>query len=197
MKKRLIFITAILIGLLSHRLSASDLIFPKTEDEITKILSHESVKTIEAQDGSKYMSEDGKVYKIIGGNRFRLRGIQVIEALAVLPIAGALINFDFDSSEINQDSYQLLNEFGKAIKHGLPDSVIMIAGHTDSRGSDEYNRKLSEKRAKSVADYLMLAHGISPDQLIIKGFGEKQPIAQNDTEEHRLLNRRVEFIRIE
>ncbi|MCP4370920.1 MAG: OmpA family protein, partial [Deltaproteobacteria bacterium] len=60
-----------------------------------------------------------------------------------------------------------------------------------------YNQKLSEKRANSVAEYFMASHEISSDRLIIKGFGEKQPIVGNDSEENRFKNRRVEFVRIE
>ena len=126
-----------------------------------------------------------------------LRGLQIVEAIAVLPKAGALINFEFDSAKINTASFPLLDEFGKALKNGLPDAVIMVAGHTDSKGSDAYNQKLSKKRANSVAEYFIASHEISSDRLIIKGFGEKQPIVGNDSEENRFKNRRVEFVRIE
>ena len=176
---------------------ANDLIFPKTQTEIIKILSQHSVKSIKSPDGTKYLSEHGKVYKIIGGQRFRLRGMKVVQAIDILPKACALINFCFDSSRISQDSLPLLDEFGKALKDGLPNAMIMIIGHTDSTGPDDYNQKLSEKRAQSVAKYLMASHEINSDRLLVKGFGEKQPIAKNDTEKNRSINRRVEFIRIE
>jgi len=176
---------------------AENLSFPKTELEIIKVLSQQDTKAITASNGTKYLAENGKIYKMIGGKRFRLRGVQVVDAIAVLPKAGALINFGFDSEEISKESLPLLDEFGKALKGGLQDSVIMVAGHTDSKGSEVYNQNLSEKRAQSVADYLRAFHGISPDRLLIKGFGEKQPIVGNDTEENRFKNRRVEFVRIE
>jgi len=197
MNKRSVYLTAISLFLFVNSSTANDLVFPKTQAEILKALSQDNVKMLKAPDGTKYLSEKGKVYKIIGGKRFRLRGIQVVEAIDILPKAGALINFDFDSSEIDQDSFNLLDEFGYALKNGLFNSVIMITGHTDSKGPDEYNQQLSEERAQSVAEYLMGSHGIIPDRLIIKGFGEKQPIAENNTEENRTLNRRVEFVRIE
>jgi outer membrane protein OmpA-like peptidoglycan-associated protein len=177
--------------------TASDLNFPKTEAEIVEALSQETVKMETATNGIKYVAEKGKVYKIIAGKRFRLRGLNVVEAEAVLPKAGALINFEFDSANINKASLPLLNEFGKALKNGLPDAIVLIAGHTDSRGSDAYNIKLSEKRAQSVADYLIPSHGINSPRLLIKGFGEKQPIVSDDTDENRFKNRRVEFLRIE
>jgi len=176
---------------------AEELSFPITEAEIVEILGREQKMTITAPNGIKYVSEDGRVYKIIKGKRFTLRGIQVVEAIDVLPKAGALINFDFDSAKINSDSLSLLDEFGKALKNNLPDMVILIAGHADSKGSKDYNQTLSEKRAEAVLEYLKISHGISPHKLLSKGFGETQPIVDNNTEENRSLNRRVEFVRIE
>ena len=64
--------------------------------------------------------------------------------------------------------------------------------HIDSRGSDEYNIKLSENRAKSVMDYI-ISKGISPTRITSHGYGETRPVASNDTDEGRQLNRRVEF----
>jgi outer membrane protein OmpA-like peptidoglycan-associated protein len=176
--------------------TADELYFPNTEAEIVDALSNEITKTISTPNGVKYVAEKGRVYKIINGKRYTLRGIQVVEALDVLPKAGALINFDFDSAKINADSFPLLDEFGKALKTGLPDSVILISGHTDSKGSYEYNQNLSKLRAEAVVDYLKGYHGINPKRLLTKGFGETQPIAENNTEANRFKNRRVEFVRI-
>jgi OOP family OmpA-OmpF porin len=72
-----------------------------------------------------------------------------------------------------------------------PYAKAEIVGHTDSGGSDEYNQALSEARAQAVADFLVEG-GVSRDQLIVEGDGEKFPIATNDTEEGRAQNRRVE-----
>jgi len=176
---------------------AEDLFFPKTENEIVEALSKMETKTITASSGIKYVADEGRVYKIINGRRFALRGIQVVEALEILPKAGALINFDFDSAEIRPDSFNLLDEFGKAIKNGLADAIIMIAGHTDSVGSNEYNQKLSRQRADAVVEYLQNFHGVAANRLLSEGFGEERPIENNDTETNRANNRRVEFIRIE
>ena len=73
-----------------------------------------------------------------------------------------------------------------------PDIKIEVRGHTDSTGEEEYNQKLSERRADSVIEY-MIKNGISPERLNSVGFGEKKPVASNDTEEGMQLNRRVEF----
>ena len=82
-----------------------------------------------------------------------------------------------------------------ALKGGLADAVIVVCGHTDNIGSDTYNHKLSIRRATSVVDYLVHKHGIQKERLIVKGFGKTMPIANNDTELGRSINRRVEFLR--
>jgi outer membrane protein OmpA-like peptidoglycan-associated protein len=69
---------------------------------------------------------------------------------------------------------------------------IELGSHTDSKGSDEYNMRLSENRSKSVVDYL-ISKGISSSRLVAKGYGETKPIDTNDTEEGRQNNRRTEF----
>jgi outer membrane protein OmpA-like peptidoglycan-associated protein len=69
---------------------------------------------------------------------------------------------------------------------------IKVIGHTDSQGSDAYNQKLSERRASSVAAYL-LSQGVAPNKLTSEGRGESQPVVDNDTEEGRAQNRRVEL----
>jgi outer membrane protein OmpA-like peptidoglycan-associated protein len=174
---------------------AGDLSFPITEKEIVNSLRLKDGKMI--YEGAEYIAEKGKVYKIIDGKRYRLRGVQVMAASDILPKVGALVNFDFDSADIRSGSYPLLDEFGKAFKKGLSKAVVVIAGHTDSKGSMEYNQELSENRANSVANYLQSHHGISTKRIIIKGFGETKPIAANDTDDGRFNNRRVEFIRVE
>jgi outer membrane protein OmpA-like peptidoglycan-associated protein len=71
-------------------------------------------------------------------------------------------------------------------------TVIEVAGHTDSTGSDQYNQQLSQRRAQSVAGYLG-GQGINSQRLLTVGAGESYPIASNDTEAGRAQNRRVEM----
>lgn len=71
-------------------------------------------------------------------------------------------------------------------------TYVDVYGHTDSTGSDAYNQALSERRARSVADYLS-SHGVQSARIGTRGFGETQPIASNDTEEGKATNRRVEI----
>jgi outer membrane protein OmpA-like peptidoglycan-associated protein len=73
-----------------------------------------------------------------------------------------------------------------------PTIKIELSGHTDSKGSDDYNQRLSESRAKACVDYL-ISKGIKADRMVWKGYGETKPIDTNDTDEGRANNRRTEF----
>ncbi len=101
------------------------------------------------------------------------------------------VNFDFDKSNIRSDARPILDEAVSTLNEESAVSVS-VEGHTDSRGTDAYNQRLSERRAKSVADYLS-THGISGSRLSTVGFGESRPVATNDTDEGRAQNRRVEL----
>ena len=174
---------------------AGDLAFPKTEKEIVDALSLKDAQV--TFEGVTYESSAGKVYKIIDGKRYRMRGLAGIAESEIVPKAAALIHFDYDSAQIKPDSYPLLDEFGKALTSGLSSATVMIAGHTDAQGTAEYNQTLSENRARAVATYLKEKYAISPDRLEVKGYGKDKPVASNDTEDGRTKNRRVEFIRVE
>ena len=101
------------------------------------------------------------------------------------------IFFDFDKSNILQESYNELQKLISILKTH-PNMKIEIGGHTDDRGAIEYNQKLSENRAKAVVKYLV-NKGIDERRLKYKGYGEHSPIDTNDTETGRINNRRVEF----
>jgi outer membrane protein OmpA-like peptidoglycan-associated protein len=174
--------------------AADDLVFPQTEADIVSALKIKDGKTI--YNGSEYASEGGSVYKIIGGKRYKMRGLESIVDSDITPKAGALIHFDFDSANVKLDSYPLLDEFGKALEGGLADAVVAVAGHTDSKGTDDYNMSLSEKRAIAIKEYLVVKYNISPDRVVVKAYGKSKPIASNESLEGQARNRRVEFIRI-
>lgn len=101
------------------------------------------------------------------------------------------IFFDFNKSTLRPESNVELENLINLLKEN-PNMKIEISGHTDNVGSAQYNKKLSESRAKSVVDYLV-TKGISKDRLTFAGYGFDDPIAPNDTEEGRQLNRRTEF----
>ena len=101
------------------------------------------------------------------------------------------IYFDFDKSDLKIGSEKMLMEIVKLMK-GYPDMKIEIQGHTDSVGNRDYNLKLSGIRAETVKSFIVL-YGIDPSRMTTKGYGPEMPVASNDTEEGRALNRRVEL----
>jgi len=150
----------------------SPLLFPTTEAEIVQALTPQPIRQ----------------RKGFGG-----KGVKAIRKDN--PKVGAFILFDFDSAIIKPESYPLLREFAHALQGGLADANIMIAGHTDHKGTANYNFRLSEHRAEAVKNFLVSAYQIEENRLTLKAYGENQPIDSNETEQGRKRNRRVEFIR--
>jgi outer membrane protein OmpA-like peptidoglycan-associated protein len=101
------------------------------------------------------------------------------------------IFFDFDKATIRPESANELDRLIKLLQDN-PTLKIELGSHTDSKGSDEYNMKLSDNRSKSVVDYL-ITKGIPAGRLVAKGYGETKPIDTNDTDAGRQNNRRTEF----
>jgi len=101
------------------------------------------------------------------------------------------ILFDFDSSVLRPEARENLASLARTLGDMTGDVELLIAGHTDSVGTDEYNYRLSERRAQSAADYLM-TRGIPPARINIVGLGESEPVATNETAAGRQMNRRVE-----
>ena len=102
--------------------------------------------------------------------------------------------FDHDKWDIKPESVDELNKL-KSYLSKNPDLCVRLDAHTDSNGSNEYNKELSRKRAQSVVDYL-IENGIDPVRLSAQGFGEEFPVSTNDTPEGREENRRVEFTKL-
>lgn len=119
------------------------------------------------------------------------------EKLVQNPTARSLILFDYDSDVIKVESYSILQNYADVLQNELPQVILVIAGHTDSTGPDVYNLDLSKRRAASVKAFLVGNYQIDEKRLIIHPYGERQPLASNDTEEGQAQNRRVEFIRIQ
>ncbi len=101
------------------------------------------------------------------------------------------IFFEFDKYDLQGKSRTELQEIVRFLNEN-PTLKVEIGGHTDNVGASDYNLQLSEKRAKSVYDYLLEA-GIQKNRLFSKGYGQNKPIVKNNSEENRQLNRRIEF----
>ncbi len=100
------------------------------------------------------------------------------------------VHFPFDEDELTSTAKQKLNELSETLKP-LPKLKLQVRGHTDSRGSESYNQRLSERRAKVVKQYL--EEKGTPNELVPVGYGESLPIGDNNTDEGRQQNRRVDF----
>ncbi len=103
------------------------------------------------------------------------------------------LTFDSGASDIQQASFDLLGKVEKAIDV-FPRSELIIEGHTDSFGGDEFNQTLSQQRAESVQQYMVNAMRIPTYRLIATGYGETRPVASNETESGRARNRRIDIV---
>jgi len=101
------------------------------------------------------------------------------------------VTFATNSSDLNPAFFNVLNSVGKVLAK-YEKTVVEVAGHTDSTGTDAYNQALSERRANSVAAYLR-SQGVIEQRMITLGMGESRPIADNSTDSGRQANRRVEI----
>ncbi len=113
---------------------------------------------------------------------------QVGEGVLVTFDSGLL--FDFDSDVVKGAAAENLRTLANSLNK-YPESELLIVGHTDSRGADSYNQGLSERRAASARAYLS-SQGVSTSRIRTSGRGEVEPIASNETDAGRALNRRVE-----
>jgi outer membrane protein OmpA-like peptidoglycan-associated protein len=119
------------------------------------------------------------------------RAYEMVSKGMVLTLRG--VYFEFGKATLRTESYPALAEAAQIMKDN-PDIEVEIQGHTDNVGSDKSNQTLSEKRAYAVMSWLVQYGGVDAKRLTAKGYGETKPIASNDTEEGRQLNRRVDFV---
>lgn len=113
---------------------------------------------------------------------------RVEEGIAVSFDSGIL--FDFDSATLRADGYDNLRKLTKIINRDK-DTILMIVGHTDSRGDENYNLRLSERRAQSASTF-MVTQGLTSSRINTVGKGEYEPLSENDTDAGRQKNRRIE-----
>jgi OOP family OmpA-OmpF porin len=102
------------------------------------------------------------------------------------------VQFEVGKAALLPASHALLDEVAKMLKDNPQVELISVEGHTDSTGSPDFNRKLSQQRAESVAKY-MSSKGVKAARMEPKGFGPDRPVADNETDPGREANRRVEF----
>jgi outer membrane protein OmpA-like peptidoglycan-associated protein/tetratricopeptide (TPR) repeat protein len=145
-----------------------------------------------------YVRKPGYLFQSLHFNYEESKELKpVIKNINLVPIqkdASIVLNnlfFDVNKYELKPQSITELSEVIIFLNQN-PALKVEIGGHTDNSGTEVYNQQLSEKRANSVAEYLT-AHQISKQRIIIRGYGSKNPIAANDSDDNRQLNRRIEF----
>jgi outer membrane protein OmpA-like peptidoglycan-associated protein len=129
--------------------------------------------------------------------RTQTRGVQLgAETTPETPSVAIKVTFATDSAQLTPEATQTLNKLGQALQsQELASCCFQIEGHTDSVGTDAYNEGLSQRRAQSVAHYLAERHKLK-DRTITVWYGEQKPIADNDTDEGRQKNRRVQVVNL-
>ena len=101
------------------------------------------------------------------------------------------VKFDFDKSRVREESYSDIKNLADFMQQ-YPQTNTTVEGHTDSVGTDQYNQRLSERRAEAVRNVLVNEYGVQGNRVNSVGYGESRPVADNSTEEGRQINRRVE-----
>lgn len=170
------------------------------------VISYIANKDKDAAERNKRMLRDAGIGAIVGGGvgyymdtqeaklrkQLRSTGVSVErEGDNINLVMPGNITFPSDGHNLKADFYSVLDSVALVLEE-FDKTIIVVAGYTDSQGSDSYNQQLSENRAKSVASYLQ-GKKIVPVRFEVVGFGEKSPIADNTTAEGRSLNRRVEL----
>ena len=122
----------------------------------------------------------------------------VVEEAAPMPAQETIVVrdllFEFDSARLTESDKSILDTVASRLRNEAPNARLTITGHTDSVGSEAYNQQLSERRAQSVADYLV-GSGVPRSSIVsVQGAGESQPVADNSTDSGRAQNRRVEIL---
>jgi len=101
------------------------------------------------------------------------------------------VKFDFDKARVREESYNDIKNLADFMQQ-YPQTNTTVEGHTDSVGTDQYNQRLSERRAQAVREVLVNQYGVESQRVDSVGYGEARPVADNSTEEGRQINRRVE-----
>jgi OOP family OmpA-OmpF porin len=136
--------------------------------------------------GTEYTTR-GIVFQVEGARHSSKSGA----AAAKIP---SRVEFEFDSDRLTDRGKRDLDEFGEALATKLSDTAVILEGHTDAVGTDDYNLALSQRRAESARRYLIDSFGLNQSKIIAKGKGKSDPVASNDSESDRGRNRRVDFV---
>jgi outer membrane protein OmpA-like peptidoglycan-associated protein len=163
---------------------------PYNEDKITHLRMHITM-LVDRTTGIAGFASAVEPARVPLEDRLEALGASVTDTEITIRLPGSIL-FDFDSDAIRPDARRSLVEILEVIG-AYGERPVRVEGHTDSVASEAYNQELSERRARSVADWLT-AQGVAAGRLEVKGWGESRPVADNADPEGRQQNRRVELI---
>ena len=136
------------------------------------------------EDKDQFEDEDGCPEEGSGKSAVKITDTQLL--------VSSKIYFDYNKTSIKEVSFPILDAVAEALIANPYIRKILVEGHTDNEGTEEYNRGLSEKRARAVMQYL-ISKDVPKERLSYKGYGFSRPKASNDSEVGKAINRRVEF----
>lgn len=170
------------------------------------VISYMANKDKSAAERNRRLLRDAGIGAIVGGGvgyymdaqeaklrkQLRSSGVSVVrDGDNISLVMPGNITFPSDGRDLKTDFFEVLDSVALVLEE-YEKTIIVVAGFTDSQGAESYNQKLSEDRARAVADYL-IAKKLTAARFETVGFGEKNPIADNSTEAGRAMNRRVEL----
>jgi len=176
---------------------AATISFPGSQVASAKTAAGTGVFSIEMPVGSYAVKVEAEGYiaqtaaLVVEKGKPQVRDFALVKEGMAITLRG--VYFDLNKATIKPESHSALQDAANIMNEN-PTIRVEIQGHTDSQGSDEYNKTLSQRRAQSVVTYIIQNFGIAADRLVATGFGEAKPVADNATPEGRALNRRVEFV---
>ncbi len=169
---------------------------PDYEDECPTVPGLKEFKGCPDRDGDKIPDKDDDCPDVPGVPEFHGCPPPKIKVTETRIEFEGTVYFDFEKATIKAESFPLLDALAKTMQDHPRIRKVRVDGHTDSIGDDAFNLDLSHRRAAAVVEY-MAGHGVAAERLASEGFGESKPIADNETEEGRALNRRVELTILE
>lgn len=172
--------------------AGGEILYEKSDNAVMRLIQGDKevwVRVNCAANGSWYylnIIEKGTMKQEVVVNK-------LLDAIKSTGKATVYINFDIASSKIQADSMSIIDEIFDMLQQS-PDLKLSIEGHTDSDGTSDGNQKLSEERALAVKDAL-ISKGCNANRLISRGYGMSSPVADNNSEEGKAKNRRVELLK--
>jgi len=176
---------------LNRRLSTDSSKSERLSSELATTQREAASLKIQATKGERLATNDKKFDELT--NMFDSNEAEVSRKNRDVTIRLKQVKFPVGGSSIPTESFTSFKKVVEAL-NSYPNSTIMIQGHTDSTGSSELNRGLSEERARAVKEFLLVNGSFSDERIISKGFGSENPLASNKTREGRAMNRRIDIV---